>query len=175
MMLYRSIGRVLLWAALLVTVAACDALGGSAGPVYVPPTTLVLTYNEESLVIQNAGENPMGNPARLSFVRGAPNADGDDYIASSMTTGALLPGGCYTLTRRGSNPLRVDGCMVGSSGDEQMNNITGLFWRAEPVQAATFDVLWDAEVLAQCETFSIADTDTKQCSLVYPQNQGETE
>ena len=159
----------LLWVMLLLAVAACGP--ARSGAVLVPPTTLILTYNADSLVIQNTGENTMGDPARLSFVRGTPNADGDDYSASSMTTGALLPGGCYTLTRRGSNPLRLDSCTAGSSGDEQMTNATGLFWRDIPVQAAGFNVLWDAAVMAQCETFGILDTGTQQCSFVYPQNQ----
>jgi hypothetical protein len=174
-MRYKQIGQGLLWVVLMLGLAACDGLsGGGGGAVFIPPTTVTLTYNAESLIIQNMGENVMADPARLAFVRGAPNADGDDYRANRMTTGALQVGACYTLTRRGSTPLRLDACPETVNSDEQMTNITGLFWRAEPVQATAFDVLWDGELVAQCETFTIADTAAKQCSFVYPPAPEET-
>jgi len=158
---------VTLLALLALAAGACDAFNRNTGPQPIPQTTVTLLYNESSVVVQNNGDVTMGDPSRLVFVRGEPGAGGDDYNASRMTSGALTPGECYTMVRRGSNALVVNGC-TGTNGTEVLTNITGLFWKAEPTGATEFSARWDDTVVARCETYSIEDTGTKQCTFLYP-------
>ena len=158
--------RLIVGVMLLAILAGCDALGGQAEPV-IRSTTITLHYNDSSVVIQNTGENRMENPAGLDFVRGNPAADSDDYGGERITSGPLTPGECYTLVRRNSEPLVIPACTA-NNGIEIMTNITGLFWRTEPIDAASFNIYWNNEPIHNCASYSITDTGIANCSFVYP-------
>jgi hypothetical protein len=162
----RNMGIIGTLIAIVIVLAGCGALGQSAGPVVIAPTTITLHYDESGLIMQNTGANPMGAPDRLDFVRGLPGSDNDDYNAARIS-GGLAPNQCYALVRRNGSPPPIEAC-AGTVSTEVIPSTPDMFWRAEPIQVPIFNIQWDGVTIHECETFSIVDADVKTCTFTYP-------
>lgn len=157
------------WVLILIAMFGLTACDTQPAVVNVPQTTVILTYDDSSLVIENAGPNRMENLAGLQFVREEPNEGSDDYTASNIPNNALLAGSCYRLSKQNNNaPVEPVGCTQGYVGNERMTNVTGLFWRTEPVYAATFRVFWEGSAIQTCLSYGIDTEGELSCTFEFP-------
>ncbi len=132
-------------------------MGGSGGAVE-------LRYDAVSLVVYNGGE-PLTNTQPLSFVRGEPNADRDDYAGDRIPGDRVDSGNCFQLFKDGETPISNSNCE--SSNEERLLDEGLFFWRTEPVNQTTFEVRWDGEVVHRCDTIRADETGT--CRFDLPQ------
>lgn len=139
--------------------------------VVIPQTTVTLYYDENGVVIHNSGANPMTALEGVQFARGAADSGGDDYVLSRIPNGSVPPSACYRLVRnRNQTPMEIDTCSS-YLGNEVLPDVTSLFWRAEPIEALTFDIVWQGTVLRACPTVNINNGGVRrECIFVYPPN-----
>ncbi len=136
-------------------------IGGSNGAIE-------LRYDAVSMVMYNGGE-PITNTIPLSFVRGEPNADRDDFNGDRIPRDTIDAGSCFRLFKDGETPIANNNCE--GSSEERLLDESFFFWRTEPVNQVTFEVQWNGDVIHRCDT--IRADETGSCRFDLPQSEAE--
>lgn len=125
---------------------------------------VVLFYNSESFVLYNASDEPLTDTLNLDFVRGRPG-EGDDFNGDRIPRDTVPPGECFRIAQTGREALEPSQC-DDIDGEEILSNVELFFWRTEPVNQASFEVRWEDNVVARCDT--VQRGDVGECRLTLP-------
>lgn len=149
-----------------VLLAACGGTGGTIQPVSPSDgVEMTLFYNDVSLVLYNGGDVPLTQTNRLALTRGAAGAGGDDFSGDSIPGDELGAGACVRIMQQGRTPLTPPQCSE-IEAEEFLSDPAMYFWRAEPIDASTFEVRYDGTPIAQCNTVERGTID--ECRFYYP-------
>lgn len=136
---------------------------------------LVLRYDSTNMVMQNTGDYDMVETVKLTFVRGEPDADADDYSGDIIGNDTIPAGECFRISTQGQEQLLPPQCndKYENAGVQLLSNQERYFWRTEPVELATFEVRWENRAIARCDT--IRRGEVGECRLNYPLPPPETD
>lgn len=152
-----------LWAALLLLLLA----GGIAAAAILnpqPAPQVVLTYDEDSLVIRNGYDVDL-NFFSVQFIRGI-DGGRDDYSGDRIRPNNTVPARqCFLLYERGTDDSIPEACS-GRSGFEILLGEVRFFWRREPVDAEYFEIWYNRVAIARCPTVS-AGGEPQTCSFAW--------
>ncbi len=137
---------------------------GGSGSLMGGGQDVVLFYNSESFVLYNASDEPLTDTLNLDFVRGRPG-EGDDFNGDRIPRDTVPPGECFRIAQTGREALEPSQC-DDIDGEEILSNVELFFWRTEPVNQASFEVRWEDNVVARCDT--VQRGDVGECRLTLP-------
>jgi hypothetical protein len=105
---------------------------------------------------------------KLKFIRGQDGTGGDDYSGDRIPGDNVPSRGCARITLMGRQTVVPQQCEQ-ELGVESLQDAERLFWRTEAsggASVATFDVLFDGQVIVSCPT--VQRGGTNQCSFTWP-------
>lgn len=121
-------------------------------PTPTPNIALIrLVYDDVALVMMNTGDYEL-NTTPLRFVRGDPNAGEDEFDGQQIPQSRLPAANCMRIVLQSRRVEFPNGCPQIVHGESILPDANFFFWRSDPVNAATFDVLYEGRVLATCDT-----------------------
>lgn len=151
---------------LLTLLAACGGGGETVRPVRPEDgVEITLFYNDISLVMYNSGDVPLAQTNRLNLTRGAVNAGNDDFSGDRIPGDTLGAGACLRIMQQGRTPVTPPQCSE-VEAEEFLSDPAMYFWRAEPVNAATFEIRYDGTLIARCDT--VRRGEVNECRFYYP-------
>ncbi|MBE0689307.1 MAG: serine/threonine protein kinase [Anaerolineae bacterium] len=128
------------------------------------PNRITLWYDDQSMIIYN-GYGSDFNTFKWQFIRGVDGEGNDDYSGDRVDDDLIPTGECYILRNFGFD-LTLPGQCKGLHNYEELQNPLRFFWRNEPVDAVTFDVYYDRQLITQCPTVRAGEQET--CSFTEP-------
>jgi hypothetical protein len=145
--------------ALRGTLGGGGAAGGNAG--------VTLIYNDSAFTMFNDGNYAL-QTRKLKFIRGEEGTGGDDYNGDRIPGDNVPSRGCARITLMGRQTVVPQQCEE-ELGVESLQDAERLFWRTETsdgASIATFNVLFDGQVIASCPT--VQRGGTNQCTFIWP-------
>jgi serine/threonine-protein kinase len=149
----------------IAVLALGGVLGGSGGARGNAEVTLI--YNDSAFTMFNDGSYAL-QTRKLKFIRGEDSAGGDDYSGDRIPGDSVPSRGCARITLMGRQTVVPQQC-EDELGVEALQDAERLFWRTEASEGAsiaTFDVLFDGQVIASCPT--VRRGGTNECSFTWP-------
>ncbi|MCA9902666.1 MAG: protein kinase [Anaerolineae bacterium] len=128
------------------------------------PNRITLWYDDQSLIIYNGYDRDF-NTFKWQFIRGVDGQGNDDYSGDRVDEDMIPAGECYILRNFGFD-LSLPGECRGLHNYEELQNPQRFFWRNEPVDASTFEVYYDRQLITQCPTVRAGEKQT--CSFTEP-------
>ncbi|MCC6614748.1 MAG: serine/threonine protein kinase [Anaerolineae bacterium] len=128
------------------------------------PNRITLWYDDQSMVMYN-GYGSDFNTFKWQFIRGVDGEGNDDYSGDRVDDDLIPVGECYILRTFGYD-LTLPGQCKGLHNYEELQNPLRFFWRNEPVNAATFDIYYDRQLIAQCPT--VHEGEQQTCTFTEP-------
>lgn len=132
-----------------------SAVSGGAGAEL---SKVTLQYDENTFFVFNGYENDL-DVFPLQFVRGEDGLGRDDYSGDRIAGDELPAKSCYLL-RLLAFDVALPSMCPRLYNYEELGNPQFFFWRSEPVDASTFEVLYDRQVVARCPTVSAGESQT---------------
>jgi serine/threonine protein kinase len=122
-----------------------------------------LVYDDSSFALVNDGDYTL-NVSALKIVRGADDG-ADDFSGATISRGVLQASDCARIQLQNRQTSLAPECPR-NSYQALLSDPTTFFWRREPVDAASFDVVYKGQVIVQCET--VTRGTGKACAFTWP-------
>jgi serine/threonine protein kinase len=149
----------------LAVLALSGVLSGSG--VTGGNAAVSLIYNDSAFTMFNDGSYAL-QTRKLKFIRGEDGTGGDDYNGDRIPGDHVPSRGCARITLMGRQTVVPQQCEQ-ELGVESLQDAERLFWRTEASEGAsiaTFNVLFDGQVIASCPT--VQRGGTNQCNFTWP-------
>lgn len=137
------------------------------GADVIGSASIVLDYNDVSLLIHNTGDDPVIETVRLRFVRGEQDTTPfDDYAGDRIGNDTIPDEACVRIALSNAQADWMDSTHCATiHTDDLLLDRSRFFWGSGPEEFVTFEVYWDDALVTTCDTVRRGDEATCRFDL----------